>query len=160
MTLAARDSARPGQRTSVNHRLSAASRCTRCLTRWRQSKLGLCRRCEKELGIEAEGNLERDRLRLERQREKVVKVDSSRAFAAVVARTPRLLALNAGVVTCAKRDLDYIVVLDGSFDGAMAMGLPLAKDRGVLDKYTRGRNWFPTERKGARLRHPGAFEIT
>lgn len=138
------------------HRLSAASRCTRCLIRWRQSKLGLCRKCEHEVGIAAVGNMERDAERLEKQRAKERTANQFRLVVDGSGRKPFKLELTPGLTTHARRDTDYVVVWAGSMDGALAMGLPLAADRGRA--FDMREQWFPGQRKGAKLRHAGAFE--
>lgn len=109
-------------------RLSEASRCTRCGERWRQSKLGLCRQCERALGIEAEGQLERERKRLQKQRASEVQPIPARKLIAAVARTPTKVAIH--IHAGGKPWYDYYVVWHGGMDGAVAMGIPLAKDRG------------------------------
>jgi hypothetical protein len=38
-----------------------ARMCSRCGERWEQSKHGLCRRCEREAGIDVEPSIERER---------------------------------------------------------------------------------------------------
>jgi hypothetical protein len=131
--------------------------------RWRQSKLGLCRRCEKELGIEAEGQLEREKERVEKQAQRVRKTQAGylhphqRAEHARFARRPRRIALQPCLLTHARRDLEYVVVWSGDMDGAEAMGLPLGNDkRSSWSGITRDR--FQGERKGGGLRHPGAFD--
>lgn len=147
-----------GNFISKPQRLGPESRCTRCLIRWRQSKLGLCRRCEHELGIEALGNREREARNIAAREEKIEKLRApNRQFVAAVSRTPRVLVLSPGVITGALKHLDYIVIWDGSMDGAVGMGIPMAHER--------GKGWtgtpikpFRGERRGALLRRPGAFE--
>lgn len=149
-------------------KLSEASRCTRCLVRWRQSSDGLCRRCEKELGIEAEERLATERAHLSRAQLRLRAGQAAylhpheRASHAWRARRPRRIALQPG--TC-KPELDYVVVWAGDMDGAEAMGLPLAHEKaggrkdgpdGVAGSLLKLRG----ERRGAGLRHDGAFEIT
>jgi hypothetical protein len=134
-------------------KLSEASRGTRCMVRWRQSKLGLCRGCEREVGIEAEGNLERDRQRLAKQRAKEVQPLPQRKLCAAVARTPTKIDIH--IHAGGKPWLDYFVVWHGGMDGAHAMGLPLAHERG---RETPESARWPGQLKGAGLRHPGAYD--
>jgi hypothetical protein len=49
-------------------RVPPERRCTRCGLRWSQSKLGLCRSCERDVGIILSSQ-ERDREALARQQE-------------------------------------------------------------------------------------------
>lgn len=113
-------------------RLSEASRCTKCHTRWRQSKLGLCRRCERELGIEAEGTAAREKERVEKTAAKLALTQREfrnpieRKLHAALMRRPRRLELTPDG---GHKDRDYIVVWAGDMDGAEAMGLPMAEKK-------------------------------
>lgn len=134
-------------------RLSEASRCTRCLVRWKQSKLGLCRSCEHELGIEAEGTLEREAERLTRRQVKDAEAAARYHLDPVPGgRQPYTLERTP---TGGRVFLDYVVVWHGGMDGAAAMGRPMASEKASpWTGITRDRG----ERKGSGLRHPGAFE--
>jgi hypothetical protein len=42
--------------------------CSRCGERWEQSRHGLCRRCEREAGIDVDNGVERERLHVIRMK--------------------------------------------------------------------------------------------
>lgn len=141
-----------GGEKAVSRRLRETDRCTKCSVRWKQSALGLCRRCERELGI-ADREQERDRRHVEKQAERLRAAynrhttPQARAAHASIERRPRRLVIHP---TIGIDELDYFVVWAGDMDGARAMGLPLGNEKRA--SYTGGRERWSTEQKGAGLR--------
>ncbi len=95
-------------------------RCDHCGIRWPQSRLGLCRRCERTLGVDDRSIFERDQARRERAQARW----ESLYHAAPVNSSRRTVAVNG---------VEYEIIWDGSMDGAAARGLPPANVRGRPD---------------------------
>lgn len=49
--------------------------CVNCGARWQQSKLGLCRRCERKLGADLRNTQERERDAIERRRAEALNLE-------------------------------------------------------------------------------------
>lgn len=87
--------------------------CVNHPAKWAQSKLGLCRECERAAGDERDNKAREAEVVARRSRQKHVEPP---AF--------------AGYREIHYRGIAYLVIWDGSMCGAAALGIPLAAQRG------------------------------
>lgn len=92
--------------------------CTVCRERWAQSKTGLCRSCQRLR--DADFRLENEEIRrgVERKRPRRI---VSRSFEPI---DPSTLPVRVYY------GIEYVIWWCGTFNGAAALGIPLAADRG------------------------------